>query len=102
MCDQAEIFSLRGITLCLIPIVSDHCRVRREGGDGVGYIYTVSFYLKGLELYLISQRNLLTFPFDSLFYILLQSVALIANLTSGLLRLTYCIVSKTNSTYGVE
>ena len=95
-CDQAEIFSLRGIALYLLPIVSDNCGVRRQGGEGS------SFHLKGLDLYLISQINLLILPFDSLFYILLQSVALIANLISGLLRLTYCIVSKTNSTYGVE
>lgn len=31
MCDQAETFSLKGITLHLIPIVSDHSGMRNEG-----------------------------------------------------------------------
>ena len=69
-CDQAETFSLRGITLHLISIVSDHCDVK-EGGRQGEFSYTMEIYLKGLDLYLTSQRNLLKFPFDPLFFNLL-------------------------------
>lgn len=68
MCDQAETFRLRGITLHLIPIASDHCGVRREGEGQGELIYSKEIYLKRLDLYLISQRNLLKFPFNPLFF----------------------------------
>ena len=80
MYDQAETFSLKGITLQLLPIVSDHCGMRRERRVS---LFIQWIYLKGLDLHLISQRNVKISTQSFIF----QSVAVTGNLISRLLKL---------------